>query len=355
MHFGFDVKRQRAEFNRKLDDVLGFYGVTALKSDSGITYQTNGKVSTQTEQSMQRIIELGTSGGGIKYFSPGTTVDEQLVPKGVNIHVLGPPRGSLINQSNPSRGDAHETYLSIDRSGMTSFVDGLLGMGARATARRRAWAVPSARAWELRPMRPRGTRISSPRTSRRKKPIARLSTTGSTWRGSSPCNSMARLTTRASCWRLNWQDSGKVLLFPGDAQVGSWLSWHDLEWKVKKGSTTEKRTAKDLLNNTVLYKVSHHGSHNATVKEKGLELMIHPELVAMIPEKEDSYSGILYQPLLDRLNELCKGRVVISADAKYPPDELKKNAPAGLSSPEWESFKDQLTITPLYVEYTIHS
>ena len=26
--------------------------------------------------------------------------------------------------------------------------------------------------------------------------------------------------------------SGRVLLFPGDAQVGNWLSWHEgIEWK----------------------------------------------------------------------------------------------------------------------------
>ena len=39
----------------------------------------------------------------------------------------------------------------------------------------------------------------------------------------------------------------------------------------------------DLLARTVLYKVGHHGSHNATLREKGLELMASGELAAMIP------------------------------------------------------------------------
>ena len=52
-----------------------------------------------------------------------------------------------------------------------------------------------------------------------------------------------------------------------------------LEWQV------DNRTVRsdDLLARTVLYKVGHHGSHNATLREKGLELMASGELTAMIP------------------------------------------------------------------------
>jgi hypothetical protein len=46
--------------------------------------------------------------------------------------------------------------------------------------------------------------------------------------------------------------AGKVLLFPGDAQYGNWLSWA----RTQRGI--------DLLKRTVFYKVGHHGSHNAT-------------------------------------------------------------------------------------------
>ena len=77
---------------------------------------------------------------------------------------------------------------------------------------------------------------------------------------------------------------GKVLLFPGDAQVGNWLSWGDLSWEVKDSKGEKhKITAADLLARTVLYKVGHHGSHNATLRKKGLEMMMSPDLVAMIP------------------------------------------------------------------------
>ncbi len=86
--------------------------------------------------------------------------------------------------------------------------------------------------------------------------------------------------------------SGKVFLFPGDAQVGNWLSWHELSWKVTDAQgKVQIINAEHLLNNTVFYKVGHHGSHNATLKTKGLDMMTHPELSAMIPVNEEFAHG----------------------------------------------------------------
>jgi hypothetical protein len=57
---------------------------------------------------------------------------------------------------------------------------------------------------------------------------------------------------------------GKVLLFAGDAQAGNWRSWPEDDFD----DEGVKLTAEDLLGRTVLYKVGHHGSHNATMKGK---------------------------------------------------------------------------------------
>ena len=61
---------------------------------------------------------------------------------------------------------------------------------------------------------------------------------------------------------IEWgkRESGQVLLFAADAQVGNWLSWRDQKYDGKKV------TADDLMRRVVLYKVGHHGSHNATVR-----------------------------------------------------------------------------------------
>jgi hypothetical protein len=55
--------------------------------------------------------------------------------------------------------------------------------------------------------------------------------------------------------------SRKVLLFVGDAQRGNWRSWA----KVECTDGDRVVTARDILRRTVLYKVGHHGSHNATL------------------------------------------------------------------------------------------
>jgi hypothetical protein len=62
-------------------------------------------------------------------------------------------------------------------------------------------------------------------------------------------------------------ENGEVLLIAADAQVGNWLSWQELAFDGSAG----KLTGPDLLARTVLYKVGHHGSHNATLREHGLE------------------------------------------------------------------------------------
>lgn len=108
-------------------------------------------------------------------------------------------------------------------------------------------------------------------------------------------------------------EGGPVLLFPGDAQVGNCLSWHELE-------SVDGMTAESLLNRTVLYKVGHHGSHNATLKDKGLKMMTSPSLVAMIPvdEKEAGKPkgrspkgwAMPYGKLLEDLKERTEGRIL---------------------------------------------
>jgi hypothetical protein len=74
---------------------------------------------------------------------------------------------------------------------------------------------------------------------------------------------------------------GPFLLLPGDAQVGSWRSWHEL--KFKAGGLKSEIGVRDIFRRTILYKVGHHASPNATLRELGLELMTDEDLVAMIP------------------------------------------------------------------------
>jgi hypothetical protein len=89
---------------------------------------------------------------------------------------------------------------------------------------------------------------------------------------------------------LELEQGGDVMVFAADAQVGNWLSWHEKTYPdpALPGAVAGQATvsAKDLLGRTILYKVGHHASHNATLEGLGLELMTHPGLMAMIPVVE---------------------------------------------------------------------
>ena len=113
--------------------------------------------------------------------------------------------------------------------------------------------------------------------------------------------------------------TGEVLLFPADAQVGNWLSWHRLTWQ----AGGDEVTTPDLLSRTVFYKVGHHGSGNATLKAKGLELMTSPKLVAFIPVDHvmavaKRWGNMPLPSLTADLQARCAGRVVRIDDATPP-------------------------------------
>lgn len=112
--------------------------------------------------------------------------------------------------------------------------------------------------------------------------------------------------------------TGQVLLFPGDAQVGNWLSWHDVSWQLDDGT---KINGPSLLERTVFYKTGHHGSHNATLKAKGLELMTSDDLIAFIPVDHEvavkrGWTRMPLSTLVDALAERTKGRLLRS-DAAF--------------------------------------
>lgn len=83
---------------------------------------------------------------------------------------------------------------------------------------------------------------------------------------------------------FQFEDSERVLLFPGDAEFGNWKSWHDgLSWTIPVKGKNKKVNAEYLLNNTVFYKIGHHCSHNGSASRLGIEMMVHEDLTAMAP------------------------------------------------------------------------
>lgn len=152
---------------------------------------------------------------------------------------------------------------------------------------------------------------------------------------------------------------GKVLLFAADAQRGNWVSWADKDWK----DDNEKVTARDLLNRTVLYKVGHHGSHNATLD--GKETDTSPNLswmakgrhakdfTAMITavrawaETQKGWDHPL-KAIKDALLKKASGRV-FQTDTNV--EDMKK--PDSASDTDWNRFQARTTGHQLYFDLKI--
>lgn len=171
---------------------------------------------------------------------------------------------------------------------------------------------------------------------------------------------------------LAFELDDRVLLFPGDAQVGNWESWHadgsgkPRTWTVEGAGDDEPErtvTAADLLARTVVYKVGHHGSHNATLRGKGLELMTHPDLVALVPvdtyvaHEKKHWRQMPFDPLMEALHRRTSGRVIV-ADRRVTEADRAVFAPNPVadSPAEFpvEVGKDNKTsVRPLWVEYSL--
>lgn len=140
------------------------------------------------------------------------------------------------------------------------------------------------------------------------------------------------------------------MLFAADAQVGNWLSWHDQDY----GFGSDRLSAEQILARTRLYKVGHHGSHNATLDRKGLAMMTHADLVAMVStvEAEALDQGSKGWEMPDRdvataLYRQCRGRVLVG-DRDWASDTL---AAPHQPDPAFARALDESL--PLYVEYTV--
>ena len=152
---------------------------------------------------------------------------------------------------------------------------------------------------------------------------------------------------------------GKILLFAADAQAGNWRSWADKKFV----DGPDEVTAEDLLARTVLYKVGHHGSHNATMKgsatRSGASLAgmakgrYAGEFVAMITAVE-AWAHQKPKPnwnhplpaIKKALIEKAGGRV-LQTDSSLP------TKPVGVGAADWQAFRDRVHETPLYFDLKI--
>ena len=250
----------------KLKDVLGFYSVSGTGDDPQVP-----------AKGIEILKKIGKK--QVKYMSPG---DQPALPgfskSQVKVYVLGPPRNrEQLFDKDPKRNETFDPKLAL---ATVNAVKILSALNTRTSAvdddSRQEDQFPFNKSYKKKP-----GQINS-------KFIAEYNNRNDRWRQISLewleeadlialyLDSFTNNSSLVLAFEL--VQSGKVLLFAADAQTGNWTSWNTIKWKGAKGSFSTKT----LLENTVMYKVGHHASENATLKDS-LLAMTHEELVAMIP------------------------------------------------------------------------
>ena len=291
------------------------------------------------------------AGAEFRYLTPGQTPFPVPGVEGVRVYVLGPPsEDEYVRKLLPRKesGEAYEIRMTPTRAFLAA-----LESGPESEERRRL-AFPFDEYYMI----PKETALSRQDDFFQK----RYGDPGNDWRRidedwltvSGQLALDLDNKTNNTCLALAFEivSTGEVLLFPGDAQVGNWASWKKVEFSLAaEDGESETVTSKDLLERTVFYKVGHHGSHNATHRAEGLELMKSADLVAMIPVNRDMAKKkkwrMPFQPLLQRLTEKCRSRVIHQDD---PIGAAIAEAEKVLSKSEAARFKNSLRETDLFVE-----
>ena len=151
----------------------------------------------------------------------------------------------------------------------------------------------------------------------------------------------------------------KILLFAGDAQRGNWVSWDDSTW----ADGDQTITARDLLGRTVLYKVGHHGSHNATLAGKidddypNLSWMgqgaFAGEFAAMITAVNQWALTKNNPPWRHPLPSIKAALVQKAQGRVFQIDESGPVQPATVPDAVWNEFLARVTVDDLYFEYVV--
>jgi hypothetical protein len=206
----------------------------------------------------------------VRYRRPTDQPDQPPELGGVRFFVMGPPADEkLLKRTNPSKAN-HEGF-GLALANMAEQIEPALNGGA-AGPFDPIYSIPvevasemdffKARYWDTRNTGEGWRRIDT------------------SWLAGSEelALQLDNMTNNTSLVLAIELPGGDVLLFVADAQVGNWLSWQDLSWTV--GAATV--SGPDLLERSIFYKVGHHGSHNATLRAKGLDMM--PNLqIAFVP------------------------------------------------------------------------
>lgn len=220
----------------------------------------------------------------VRFFKAGDAMPKLQDIPGLGVRFLGPPTDEkFLAKMDPPAG---HSYLRLD--------------GNRVEVMNQL--KPFAGRWEIKPSRTemKSLRLSPAEEKRIQSEVADDSLDGLAFALDKAINNTSLVTLFAF--------RGQTLLFPGDAQYGNWAAW------------LEQDGSADILSSVNFLKVAHHGSVNATPTD-ALEKMSTGKFAAMVSTQSTPWPSIPRLPLIDRLKEQTKNRVIRSdslALANFP-------------------------------------
>lgn len=318
------------------------------------------------KQAIKLIKDKAAKNQGVSYLSPGGVPLEVEGSAGIRTFVLGPPRKEdLLKDEDP-----------VGREGFPDSGSGSHGLSFGAALRSRAgghvsspfserYGVPLKKAFENEFFAKHYGQKEDGKNDEDKTPVADAAPwrrIGSDWLGAAESlalklNTGINNTSLVLAFEL--PKSKKILLFAGDAQKGNWISWDDQTWE-DNGQEVE---ARDLLARTVLYKVGHHGSHNATLNGDieddwpNLSWMgrgvFKDEFTAMITAVNEWAMEKNNPPWRHPLPSIKKALEKKAQGRVFQTDVGELEKPDDVPDELWNAFLEQTTFEELYFDYTV--
>jgi len=245
-----------------VNDVLGFYGV-------------DGNAPEIPAKGIEILKTIGSKPP--RFLSPGQIFDLPGMPGNtVKVYVLGPPRKqALLFDKDPTKDETFDKNLAMAGNFAGKLLSAVDNMATKKESREEEYFPFN---WSYKKKEDQADKDILDLYHKRKDAWRKID---QDW-----LEQADRLALYLDSYTNNSSlvlafelvESGKVLLFVGDAQTGNWNSWETIKWENPRAGFSTK----DLLENTVVYKVGHHASHNATLVS-AFNAMGHDEMIAMIP------------------------------------------------------------------------
>jgi hypothetical protein len=288
-----------------------------------------------------------------KYLNPGETISIPALD-GIKFYVLGPPKErDFIFKDGKIGTDVYKKNLSLNESALAANAFNNLSVPTASSPERKD--LP----FEIGYVANTAGTDAKPIMDQYIDPINAWRNINDDWlrtAGSLALRLNSHINNTSLVLAIEFQESEKVILFPGDAEFGSWESWHLIKKWLKKGKD-DKPWAEDLLNRTVFYKVGHHLSYNGTALEKGIKMMESGDLVAMatLDRRRISKGWKSTMPnkyLMKELFDRCQGRLIIMDEFEIPNGPSKQFDFDSLAKSVYETgYLDEETV--MYKQYVV--